>query len=61
VLDYAPLTEGLLDGLSATLAVDTVHNDLVLNVVPEPGTLALLAIGALGLMTLARRRRIRLV
>jgi hypothetical protein len=51
------ITTGTINGLSATLAVDTVHNDLVLNVVPEPGTLALLAIGALSLVALTRFRR----
>jgi hypothetical protein len=48
-------TSGTIDGLSATLAVQ--GNDLVLNVVPEPGTLALLVVAAFGTLGYARRRR----
>jgi hypothetical protein len=53
------ITTGTINGLSATLAVDTVHNDLVLNVVPEPSTLALIAVAALGPVLLSWRLRTR--
>ena len=46
---------GTIDGLSATLLVS--GGDLVLTVVPEPGTLALLAAGLLGLLAYAWRKR----
>ena len=46
---------GTIDGLSATLSVS--GSDLVLTVVPEPGTLALLAAGLLGLLAYAWRKR----
>ncbi len=46
---------GTIDGLPATLAVK--GNDLVLNVVPEPSTLALLTAGAFGLLGYGWRRR----
>lgn len=50
---------GTINGLSATLSVQ--GNDLVLTVVPEPGTLVLLAIGAFGLLAyMWRRHRPRL-
>ena len=41
-------TSGTIDGYAATIAVQ--GNDLVLNVVPEPSTLALLGAGVIGLM-----------
>lgn len=46
---------GTIGGLDATLAFANNNQDLVLTVVPEPGTFGVLAIGAMGL--LARRRR----
>ena len=46
---------GTIDGYAATLAVQ--GNDLVLNVVPEPCTLVLLATGTLGLLGCGLRRR----
>jgi hypothetical protein len=48
------ITSGMIDGLPATLAVQ--GNDLVLNVVPEPSTLALLGAGVVGLMGWTWRR-----
>ena len=52
-------TSGTVDGLPATLAVQ--GNDLVLNVVPEPSTPALLVAGAIGLAAWAWRfKRARL-
>ena len=50
-----PSTSGSIDGFSATLAVQ--GNDLVLNVIPEPSTLALLAAGAVGLAGYVWRRQ----
>jgi hypothetical protein len=47
-------TSGTFDGYTATLAVQ--NNDLVLTVVPEPSTLALLLAGVLGLIGWAWRR-----
>ena len=49
------ITSGTIDGYPATLAVQ--GNDLVLNVVPEPSTLVLLAAGAIGLVGYGLRRR----
>ncbi len=46
---------GTIDGLPATLAVQ--NNDLVLNVTPEPSTLALLAAGVIGLAGYVWRRK----
>ena len=48
-------TSGAIGDYSATLAVQ--GNNLVLKVVPEPGTLALLAAGAIGLVGYGWRRR----
>jgi len=48
---------GTVNGLPATLAVQ--GNDLVLNVVPEPSTLALLGAGILGLLGYGRLRLTR--
>ena len=49
-------TGGTIDGYAATLAVQ--GNEIVLTVVPEPSTLALLAAGALGLLGYRLRRRL---
>ena len=43
-------TSGVIGGLPATLAISGQGHDLVLNVVPEPSTLLLLAVGALGVL-----------
>lgn len=53
-LDSANLS-GTLDGKLATLGLGDGGNDIILTVVPEPGALGILAIGAIGL--LARRRQ----
>ena len=50
-------TSGTIDGYPATLAVQ--GNDLVVSVVPEPLTAALLAAGVLGLIGWEWRRRLR--
>jgi autotransporter-associated beta strand protein len=52
-----PNVSTTINGLPATLSVDSVNKDLVLTVVPEPSTLALLGVGALGLLACAWRRR----
>ena len=48
-------TSGTIDGYAATLTVQ--GNDLVLNVVPEPSTLALLGVGSMGLLSYVAWRR----
>jgi hypothetical protein len=48
-------TSGFFGGYSATLAINAQSHDLVLTVVPEPGTLALLA-AAIGLVACKRIR-----
>ena len=50
-------TSGTIDGFPATLAVQ--GNDLVVNVVPEPSTAALLGAGVAGLFGWVWRRRFR--
>jgi hypothetical protein len=50
-------TSGMIGGLPATIA--TSGGDLVLSVVPEPSTFALVAIAALGLLGCGWRRRRR--
>ncbi len=55
VLGNSNSNSGTIDGYAATLAVQ--NNDIVLNVVPEPGTLALLGAGVVGLLGYALRRR----
>jgi hypothetical protein len=49
-------TSGMVDGFAATLAIEN-NQELVLSVVPEPSTLALLAAGAMGLAAYVWRRR----
>ncbi len=46
---------GTIDGLPANIAVQ--GDDVVLNVVPEPSTLGLLGVGAIGLLGWGWRRR----
>ena len=48
-------TSGTIDGYPATLAVS--GNNLVLNVVPEPSTAILLAVGVVALIGWAWRKR----
>jgi hypothetical protein len=48
-------TSGTIAGRDSTLALE--GNDLVVTVVPEPSTLALLGLGLLGLMAWAWRQR----
>jgi autotransporter-associated beta strand protein len=53
-----PSTSGAVDGYPATL-VPQGNNELLLNVVPEPSTLALLVVAAGGWAAYRRRRRIQ--
>jgi autotransporter-associated beta strand protein len=44
-------------GVTGTLSIDSINNDVLLNVVPEPATWALLAFSLTTVMILRRRRR----
>jgi autotransporter-associated beta strand protein len=48
-------TSGTIDGLPASIAIQ--GDDVVLNVVPEPGTLTLLGVGAVGMLGWVWRRK----
>lgn len=48
---------GTINGLTATLSIDSVNNNVLLIVVPEPGTTVLLTAGLLGWMVFGIRRR----
>ncbi len=50
---------GTINGLTATLSIDSVNNNVLLTVVPEPGTTALVTAGLLGWMVFGIRRRIK--
>jgi autotransporter-associated beta strand protein len=50
-------TTGIISGLPATLAIQ--GSDLVLNVVPEPGTLVLLGCGAMAFLSYRCKRMLR--
>jgi autotransporter-associated beta strand protein/T5SS/PEP-CTERM-associated repeat protein len=55
-----PNPTGTINGLRATLALGGASgNELVLNVVPEPGTLSLLGVVGIGLLASIRRRKSR--
>ncbi len=64
LFDYTTLSgslgtslNGTISGLDAAISLDTLNGAIVLNVVPEPSTWALLAFGAAFAVFLARRRR----
>jgi autotransporter-associated beta strand protein len=48
---------GTIGGLSATLSIDSLNNNVVLTVVPEPGAAALLGAALSGLFFVRRNRR----
>lgn len=50
---------GTINGLTATLSIDNVNNNVLLTVVPEPGTTALMTAGLLGWIVFGIRRRIQ--
>ncbi|MCG3147566.1 MAG: hypothetical protein PCFJNLEI_01006 [Verrucomicrobiae bacterium] len=51
------LSGGLPGGLTGTLTVDSLNNDLLLTVVPEPASWVLVALGITGAVVLRRRRK----
>jgi MYXO-CTERM domain-containing protein len=51
------VADGLINGTTAFLWIDTVNHDILLGVVPEPSTFSLAALGLLGLASFGRRRK----
>lgn len=50
---------GTIDGLTGTLSIDSVNNNVILTVVPEPGTTVLVTAALLGWAVFGIRRRTR--